>query len=351
MKINKHIEIVRATKGGHSSMGKRSCEMIQAVLARHYRHVGITITNDASDLGLLIAKQPDLVFLGARSVLSDSDNSSAGRVWLGDYLDEAGINYTSSTTDALAIDIRKPMANQVVKAAGLDTPEYFSTYTGEYASAQELPLAFPLFIKPPNGGGSTGIGADSVVRDFAGFEQKVASIAELYKADALVEAYLTGREFSVAILQTLGGDEPLAMPIELMTERNSNGDRILGKDVKSADTERVVAVTDVKIKQAVADLALNVFRALGARDYGRIDIRMDQHGVPYFLEANLLPGLSGHDSIGGYFTRACRMNQDMNYESMILHIVELALERSQQLTPSVTDIIRPPLFDGIFEPA
>ncbi len=101
---------------------------------------------------------------------------------------------------------------------------------------------------------------------------------------------------------------------------------MLGRDVKKADTEQVIPVQDPQVCHQVGQLAKQIFKALGARDYGRVDIRMDASGQPYFLEANLVPGLGG-----GYFTRACRINQGLSYEDTILSIVELAFARQTEL--------------------
>ena len=70
-------------------------------------------------------------------------------------------------------------------------------------------------------------------------------------------------------------------------------------------------------------MAINVFKALGARDYGRIDIRLNAHGTPNFIEANLMPGLSNH----GYLSRCFLLNKHFAYEEMIASIVELAFKR------------------------
>jgi D-alanine-D-alanine ligase len=141
-----------------------------------------------------------------------------------------------------------------------------------------------------------------------------------------VESYLPGREFSVALLEYMDSDKLLAMPVELITEPNAQGDSILGQTVKSEDTEHVVAVTDLALRGQLSKFAKSVFRALGARDYGRIDIRLDAHGQPQFLEANLIPGLAKHDFVS-YFTAACEINQAMSYDVMILELVALCLDR------------------------
>jgi D-alanine-D-alanine ligase len=350
VKSNKHIEIVRSSKTSLISMGKKSCDMIRGVLEQYYEQVGVTVANDTSDLEALVAKQPDLVFLGTKRVLvgDNPDEASAAKVWVSAYLDEQGVNYSGSTAGAIELDFDKPAAKRLIEAAGLATTAYFVTRPGQYHAADELPFDFPLFIKPPNGGGGAGIGADSVARDFTAFEQKVRSIADNFHSPALAETYLPGREFSVAILETAHSEKLLAMPVELITEQNQQGDRILGKSIKNADTERVIAVPNGPMRQAIVELATGAYEVLGARDYGRIDIRLDESGTPHFLEANLVPGLSHHDFIS-YFTRACWASQAMDYEAMILYIVELGLTRVLNIEQSlpglsvVANTLLPPL--------
>src|SRR5205814_7220056 len=121
-----------------------------------------------------------------------------------------------------------------------------------------------------------GIDEDSVVRDFAGFKRKVAALDEEFGAVALVEQYLQGREFSVAFLGH--GKDLLAMPIELIANQNTRGDRMLGAGIKADDTEQVVAVEDVQTRRLISLLGKRIYRALGGHGYGRIDIRMDEAG-------------------------------------------------------------------------
>lgn len=110
------------------------------------------------------------------------------------------------------------------------------------------------------------------------------------------------------------------------------GNRFLSESVKEADTEQVLAVTNDEVKELVSTLARRIFIALGARDYGRIDLRMDGHGKPYFIEANLMPGLSTR----GYLSRCFSLNDSMGYDDMIVSIVSLASERVDVSTEKLT---------------
>ena len=94
----------------------------------------------------------------------------------------------------------------------------------------------------------------------------------------------------------------------------------MGFDEKAADNELVLEIENEAEKYLVSKMALDSFIALGAKGYGRIDIKMDENGVPFFLEANLVPGL-GH----GYFYRAYMLNGGSSYDQMLLEIVGHAL--------------------------
>lgn len=320
MKIQKHIEIVLSGTPRLTSMGSKSAAMIQSLLMEHYTSVGVTLVSHLAGLKQLVTKQPDLVILGVKQIPTDK-----GPIWLSAYLEEHGINHLGSGATAIEFDFDKPGAKRIVRAAGLITSSSFSAQPKQF-SAATLPLPFPLFVKPPNGGGGKGIGPDSVVRNFKAYEQKVQRIFDEFGTPSLVEVYLPGREFSVALIENTKTAGLLAMPIELITEPNAQGDRILGQVVKADDTEHVVAVIDLALRMRLNRLAKAAFRALGARDYGRVDIRLDERGVPHFLEANLIPGLANHDFIS-YFTSACQINQNMSYDTMILSLVNLSLNR------------------------
>ncbi len=333
-KINQHIEIAHTANMNINTMGLKSCRMIQSALSSVYSKVGISRVNNTKELISLVSKKPDLVFLGLKRLPQIDGFSDIGveDSWIADYLDNVGINYTGSSRKAHELGVYKHDAKLCVHNAGLPTAKFFKALPGKYKNASELPLGFPLFVKPNSSGGSKGIDDDSVVRNFTEFKKKVEYIYDRFGTSSLVEQYLTGREFSVAVLAELSGGLK-AMPIEIIADQNSKGDRILSCGIKKADTERVVTIKETDVYQQVSQLALDVFTALGARDFGRVDIRMDESGQPYFLEANLIPGLSG-----GYFTRACRLSAGMEYDEMIQHIAKLGLSRSTSAEPLLVDM-------------
>jgi D-alanine-D-alanine ligase len=319
----KRIEIVRSGIKRFSNLGAEVAERMRSVLAETYEDVRVTTINKAADLEEVVQRHPDVVVLGIKR-FPLSDNPSVGDqegVWVSEYLDQHGIAYTGSQRPTMELDLDKEQAKAQVRNNGLATAASFLAVPGQYPDEASLPLPLPLFVKPLDIGGGRGISDDSVVRTFEAFQKKVEAIYHENQAVSLVEEYLTGREFTVAVLDAVDGQDIYVMPVELIPEENELGDRVLGADAKDRDKEQVVAVTDEPVREQVCLLARAIFEALGARDYGRIDIRMNAHGQPQFLEANLMPG-------PGYFTKACTINAGIDYAGQLTRVTELALRRA-----------------------
>lgn len=324
---NTRIEIVRSVTKGFSSLGRESAKAIQTTLSKHYPEPKITIINNLADLEELVRRKPDLVFMGMECIPVQQNTAlqNSGVLWISQYLDAHNIAYTGSEWRAHRLGRNKVLAKEQMLDSGLKTSPFYVLKQDEadVVDADTI-LGYPLFVKPADRGGGQGIDSKSVVRNNQQLRDKVSSITASYNSDSLVEKYLSGREFSVAILRRENSIEFDTMPLELITPADKFGLRVLGSRVKSANTEQAVSITDAVIKQQVATLAIDAFNALGGRDYGRIDIRMDSANTPHFLEANLIPSL-----ITGYgsFPKACVLNIGLEYEPMILRIVNLGLGR------------------------
>ncbi len=347
-KIQKHIEIVSSTNSLLSSMGKESREAVLALLSQHYTKVGITIVNNLIDLQWLVSMRPDLVFMGMKFVSSDSKLGlqDPSKIWIADFLDGHGIAYTGSNHLAHELELNKDLAKQRILDAGLQTSPFYVARQHQF-NAHETKLKFPVFIKPTNRGGGTGIDSASIARNEVQLQAKVQSIANELQSDSLIEEYLPGREFSVAILKQEHSGEFLVLPIEKVAPKDKDGERMLSRHVKSSDVAVDLKITDKVTRAGVSAIAIKVFHALGARDYGRIDIRFDKVGTPHFLEANLIPSiLNGY----GSFPKACEMNAGMNYETMILSIVRLGLARNTAATHQEVEPVLDALFNHIATP-
>jgi len=242
------------------------------------------------------------------------------KIWLNDYLEIYDIPYIASSKSALDNESDKNKAKKIIRLAKIKTADFFTSYPNEHLDIKSIPVSFPLFIKPVIGGDSRGIDSNSIVNDFDSFQKKVLEIKKNHNLNSIAESYLTGREYSVGILEDSISGILRALPVEIIVKKNINGHSILDFNIKKNDEEKVIAVKDVKIFNKISKLAKESFKALGGKSLGRIDIKMNSQGIPCFMEANLMPGLRK-----GYFYRACVLNLGMTYEDMIFTIANTGL--------------------------
>ncbi|CUV66000.1 D-alanine--D-alanine ligase [Sulfurovum sp. enrichment culture clone C5] len=320
-KIDKYIEIVTIPTAidvteDRKNVGIELDEItIFEILSTSYEKVILTIIETKEDLENLVSRKPDLVFSGIKYFDFDEQE-----IWLSDYLKEHDIYYITSNKEALNSEYDKNRAKEIVKLANINTANFFTTQPNEHPKESSLPITFPLFLKPITGGDSRGINADSIVFDFIKYQTKVLDIYNKLQSRTLVENYLSGREYSVSILENESKNILMILPVEIIAGKNKNGHRILDYDAKINNLEEVIAVTDEKLHQELCDVAINSFRALGGKTMGRIDIKTGLNGVLNFIEANFMPGL-GH----GYFYRSFMLNENTTYEQMILKVADAGL--------------------------
>ena len=321
IKINKKIEIVVVPNLGELNSHQDNVgiileeKKIQRILSKRYRHVLITEINSIDDLEQVVKRKPDLVFSGVKYFYFNNK-----KIWLNDYLEIFSIPYIASSKAALDNESDKKRAKNIMQQNKIKTADFFITNPGEHVKESSIPLKFPLFIKPINGGDSRGINKNSLVFNFEEYTAKVLDIKLKLNKPSLVETYLAGKEYSVGIFEDSIDGSLRAMPIEIIVKKNIDGYCILDFDVKKNDEEEVILVSDTKIFNKLSELAKNSFVALGGKSLGRIDIKMDHLGEPHFIEANLMPGLRK-----GYFYRSCVLNLNMSYDDMIFSIANTGL--------------------------
>ena len=321
IKVNKSIEIVIVPNPGEKNSHQENVGIILEenkilnILSKRYANVSITKISTKKDLEKLAKRKPDLVFSGVKYF-----NFNSKKIWLNDYLEKYDIPYIASGKIALDNESDKNKAKKLMLKSNVKTADFFITTPEDHQNVSSIPISFPLFIKPIKGGDSRGIDANSIVYNFSSFKEKVLDIKKKYNLSSLVETYLPGKEYSVGIFQDSTNGSLQAMPIEIVIKKNKNGHCILDFNVKKDDQEKVIAVTDLKIFKRISKLAKESFKALGGKSLGRIDIKMNNKGIPHFMEANLMPGLRK-----GYFYRSCLLNLNMTYEDMIFNIANTGL--------------------------
>jgi len=201
-------------------------------------------------------------------------------------LELMGIPYTGPGVLASAVGMDKFRTKLMWQAAGLPVPEYrMLTVTSDFDGI-ECELGLPLFVKPAREGSSIGV---SKVAHYGGL---AAAYSEAAKYDALVmaEKAMLGGEYTVAIL----GDEALPIvKIEPATEFYDYEAKYLRDDTRYLCPCGLLPQREAEIRRG----ALEAFRVLGGRGWGRVDFLMDEAGRHYFLEANTAPGMTDHSLV------------------------------------------------------
>ncbi len=200
-------------------------------------------------------------------------------------LDSLGLPYTGSNVMASAIGMDKYRTKLIWQALGLPTPAYQMVRNAEdLACAAEL--GFPLIVKPAHEGSSIGM---SKVEDVA----QLAAACELaakFDADVLVERWITGKEYTAAIL----GEQVL--PIIRLETQNQFYDY---EAKYLSDDTRYLIPSGLTAAQAAtaAKLMLDAFDALGCSGWGRVDFMVDADDQIWLLEVNTVPGMTSHSLV------------------------------------------------------
>ena len=204
-------------------------------------------------------------------------------------LELLGIPFTGSPPEVLSFALRKDRVKQRLEAAGIPTPR------GRVLSSADDPcdLPFPLIVKPVREDGSVGIWRTSVVHNRDELSRAVEAVVTTFRQPCLVEEFIDGRELNVALL---GHPTARVLPLsEIDFGALPVGvPQIVSYDAKwttgSVDDLGTVPVLHPVLPNTVAArvrrAAAEAFRAVGVRDYGRVDVRLAPSGVPYVIDVN-----------------------------------------------------------------
>lgn len=191
-------------------------------------------------------------------------------------------------------------------------------------------MKFPLIVKPAQMDNSIGIDNNAIVNDEKELQSKVGYINRTYNQPALVEEYIPGRDLDVGVIGN--GFNAKVLPIaEVSYNGLSNSfNKIFSYEAKWDKQCELYRVTDYLfdmdvpkcVEARIKRIALDLYRILDLRDYGRVDIRLGEDNVPYVLEMNPNPGISCDCS-----TPMAAESLGMSYDDMIEMILENALDR------------------------
>jgi len=204
-------------------------------------------------------------------------------------LDAYQVPYVFSDTLTCALTLHKGMTKDVVRAAGVATPDHFMV--NNRSDIKNVKMPFPLFAKPVAEGTGKGISANSKIMDATQLKHVCEYLLKEHHQPVLVERFLPGREFTVGILGTGAKATALAtLEIELLEGADSEVYSYRNKD-EFEKLVRYKLLPAGKLRRDIESLCLKAWHALGCRDAGRMDVRMDDTGKVHFLEVNPLAGI------------------------------------------------------------
>jgi D-alanine-D-alanine ligase len=279
---------------------------------------------------LLDGPWPQLVF----NIAEGRGIARSREAWIPAMLEMLGVPYTGSDPLTLAATLDKDCAKRLVRDAGLATPRWVTIGTptaggdpveaiDDRTAAQLAALPLPVIVKPACEGSSKGVFAANLIDHPATLLDAVAALRRRYCQPILVEEFIEGDELTVGVVGNL---PPQVLSVTRVVPLRRSERFIYSLEVKR-DWQRQVdyetpAALSPDDQRAVEHAALGAWQALGCRDVARIDFRLRQ-GVPYFLEANPLPGLS--PTAGDLVILAAGVG--IEYRELLRRILAAAMQR------------------------
>ena len=271
----------------------------------------------------LAERRPDLVF----NLLETFAEDTSGDVAVTGLLDLLHLRYTGSGPGELFLNQDKALAKKVFAFDKILYPD-FAIFAKDAGFESAGTLRMPLFVKPLRSDASIGISGDSLVRDSTSLMKRVLEIHEKVGDSALVEEYIEGREFYIGVL---GNGEPTAFPpIEMDFSGLPEGaPRVLDAkakwDEKSPEfkgTEAILPDLPDELRARLQKAAMDAYRAVRVRDYGRVDLRLTETGDIYVIEVNASCYLEKDSE----FARAAAAD-GLDFKALVNRIAELAVKR------------------------
>jgi D-alanine-D-alanine ligase len=254
----------------------------------------------------LAAEKFDRVFIALHGRFGE-DGSLQGA------LEQLGIPYTGSGVMACAIGMDKIYTKMIWLMKGLPTPNYASLTPETDLAKVVADLGLPMIVKPPNEGSTIGITKIKTADQLEGAYKLAATFDDV----VLAEQFVTGREFTVAVLGR--GAKARALPIIEIVAPDGNYD--YQNKYFTDDTKYFCpAVLDAATSAEMERLAVAAFRALECEGWGRVDFMLRaSDNKPFLIEVNTSPGMTSHSLV----PMAARAT-GMSYEDLCVEIVSSA---------------------------
>lgn len=297
---------------------------IKESLSNYYSNIEILAvdSNIFSLIDKLNSIKPDVILNFVESV----EGISSFESYITGLFELMNIPYTGNDPLSLSNSLDKARAKEFLTADGITTPKFFIYKPDKENPLRDFQLNFPVISKLAKEDASIGISENSVSYNQSDLLTQLEFLVSTYKQDIILEEYIEGREFNVAVL----GKHPLPVSEISFSSLPANLPKIVTYEGKwIADTvyynntvPRCPADIDVNTKSLLEQTAIRAYQTLNCRDYARVDMRLSNDGVPYVIEVNPNPDISSDSG----FNRAAKA-AGMDYGLLLNKIVSFAIER------------------------
>lgn len=274
----------------------------------------------------------DLVF----NVCERINNSSLLEPHAASLLDILQIPYTGSNPFTLALCMDKIRVKKLLSHHNIPTPNWDYVYSLDDEIDDEL--QYPLIVKPAMTDNSIGVTNESVVTNKEELKVQINKILTEYHVPALIEEYIAGDEYDVSILGS-DSENLKVLPLSRSVFTNLPKDywHIYSYDAKwgldktyqqKIEVQRPPKKISSKLQSLISEIALDTYNILDCHDYGRIEIRVDEHSNPYVLELNPNPAINAKDCLPSVAKLV-----GMDYGDFLEEIISLAINRYKYQPP------------------
>ena len=271
--------------------------------------------------------KPDIVFN-----IAEGFNNLSRESQIPAMLDMLNIPYTGSDALTLGICLDKARTKEILSYYKVPNAKFL--LVDKYTPLSNHSIEFPSIVKPVSEGSSKGIFNSSLVRNYNELNAEIKRVVDEYNQPAIIEEFLPGKEFTVAIIGN--GDNTEIFPIVEIKYENfpDNVEHLYSYEAKwILDTKDNVfdvfecpAAIDNDLEKQIKDAALRTYKVLRCKDWSRIDIRLDKNGTPNVIEINPLPGIMPDPNENSSFPKAARA-AGINYNEMIQRVLLEACKR------------------------
>ena len=286
----------------------------------------IPIESDENAFSALKKQKPHLVFNIAECLFGPNRESHIPTI-----CEILNMPYTGSDPLTLGICLDKSRAKEILSYYNIPTPAFHVI-----ESFEEIPttINLPVILKPLYEGSSKGIRNDSVVDNWVDLSDRINSLLKAYKQPVIVERFLTGREFTIGVLGNYPNLEILPIVEIDHSQLPSGANPIYSYEAKwTWDTpEKPLAIFKCPTKMSpnltdrIKSIVTQTCKILRIRDWCRIDIRLDEMGVPNILEINPLPGILPNPEDNSCLPKAARA-AGYSYSQLLHRVVDEAMVR------------------------